>query len=141
MESEIFRALIGGALIGLAATLLFLFNGRVSGISGILNGAINPSKNDYFWRWAFLAGLVGGGFILKSEMPEVFLGRLATHDYTLVIAGLLVGFGTLLGSGCTSGHGVCGISRLSKRSIVATITFIISGVVSILFFRLIGVIV
>lgn len=141
MASEYLSALAGGGLIGVAATMLLVFNGRVTGISGIVSGAINPTRGDFFWRWSFLIGLIGGGFILKEQMPEVFLGRLSTHDWTLILAGLLVGFGTLLGSGCTSGHGVCGMSRLSIRSLVATVSFIVAGVLSIVVYRLLGVIV
>lgn len=141
MASEYLNALLGGALIGIAASLLLLFNGRVTGISGILNGALNPTRSEFLWRWSFLAGLIGGGFFLAENRPEVFWGRLATHDWTLVAAGLMVGFGTLLGSGCTSGHGVCGMSRLSIRSVIATVTFIVVGILSILFYRLTGVLV
>jgi uncharacterized protein len=141
MRTEFLNALAGGGLIGVATTILLLFNGRVTGISGIVSGAINPQKNETLWRWAFVLGLIVGGFVLKATFPEFFLGRLATQDWTLILAGALVGFGTLLGSGCTSGHGVCGISRFSIRSIIATVTFILSGIISIVLFRLLGVIV
>lgn len=143
MPQEYVNALMGGAVIGVAATLMLIFNGRVTGISGILGGALNPtaavSWRDYSWRFLFIAGLVGGGFLLQEFYPEAFLGRLASKDWTLILAGLLVGYGTQLGSGCTSGHGVCGISRLSIRSLVATVTFIASGVLFIVLYRFLGV--
>ena len=131
------NALIGGAIIGLAVSLMLVFNGRVTGISGIISGVLKPQKHDTFWRVAFLLGLVAGGFILKLLRPEVFVlsNNVQTLDYA--IAGLLVGFGTLLGNGCTSGHGVCGISRLSIRSIMATLTFISFGVLSLIIFKII----
>ncbi len=139
MLAEYVNAIYGGALIGVAATLLLVFNGRVSGVSGIINGAIQPQRNETLWRWCFILGLLAGGFLLKELSPEVFKGRLSSPDWTLVVAGLLVGFGTLLGSGCTSGHGVCGISRLSPRSLIATATFILAGIFSIVLFRAVGV--
>jgi len=116
-------AAIGGALIGLAAVLLTLFTGRIAGISGIFGGCLNLGAGDKGWRIAFIAGLIlaplaGGlvGFPLAApEMPASYV--------VIVAAGLLVGFGTRLGGGCTSGHGICGIARLSPRSIVATVIF------------------
>lgn len=131
-----FYAILGGVLIGLAVSLMLLFNGRVTGISGILGGIIRPQKDDLNWRVAFLGGLLVGGAILKYTMADVFLQISSAKMIDYIIAGLLVGFGTLLGNGCTSGHGVCGISRLSKRSIVATITFIIFGMISVFIFKL-----
>ncbi|MFZ4713798.1 MAG: YeeE/YedE family protein [Bacteriovoracaceae bacterium] len=130
------NALIGGVLIGLAVSLMMLFNGRVTGISGILGGIVKPQKNDLDWRFAFIGGLLFGGIILQYLRPEAFvqISRALWFDY--VFAGLLVGFGTLLGNGCTSGHGVCGISRLSTRSIVATLTFILFGIISVFIFKL-----
>lgn len=140
MSTERFmtNAFIGGSLIGLAASLMLLFNGKVTGISGILGEILNPKTSDKKWRLLFIAGLMLGGYILKMyTQNEVFKieTRVLTIDY--VIAGFLVGFGTLLGNGCTSGHGVCGISRLSPRSIIATIVFISSGILSVLVFKLI----
>lgn len=128
--------ILGGVIIGLAATIMLLFNGRVTGISGILGGVLNKNSLDKSWRILFLVGLVLGGFFLKLIRPEVFtlISSATTLDY--IVAGFLVGVGTLLGNGCTSGHGVCGISRLSPRSIVATVTFISAGVVSVLIFKL-----
>lgn len=135
------NALLGGALIGISVSMMLLLNGRVTGISGILNGVIAPSTGagDRRWRWFFLSGLFAGGLTLKAVMPEAFSGGLNTPDWTVVVAGLLVGFGTLLGSGCTSGHGVCGISRMSARSFVATIIFISLGVIAVAAFRALGV--
>lgn len=127
--------ILGGILIGLAATMLLLFNGRVTGISGIVGGVLNTKTPDKKWRILFLLGLILGGALLKILKPEVFtvISTAAPFDY--IIAGFLVGIGTLLGNGCTSGHGVCGISRLSLRSIIATITFISAGVFSVAIFK------
>ncbi len=129
------NALIGGVLIGLAVSLMLLFNGRVTGISGILGGVVRPQKRDLDWRLAFIGGLLFGGIILKVLRPEVFVQVSSAYWYDYALAGCLVGFGTLLGNGCTSGHGVCGISRLSGRSIMATVTFIFFGVLSVLLFK------
>lgn len=130
-------ALIGGAIIGIAASLMLVLNGRVTGISGIVAGVLRPIKGDTLWRSLFLLGLLIGGFILKMVRPESFESlslNMGIADYA--IAGFLVGFGTLLGNGCTSGHGVCGNSRLSVRSMVATMTFILFGVISVVIFKL-----
>ena len=126
----------GGILIGLAVSLMMLFNGRVTGISGILGGIVKPKKNDLNWRVAFIGGLLFGGLILLWIKPEVFVQVSGAMWFDYIIAGLLVGFGTLLGNGCTSGHGVCGISRLSIRSIFATIIFIIFGIISVYIFKI-----
>lgn len=132
--------LFGGLLIGAAVSLMLYLNGRVTGVSGIIYGAtVTPKKGDRAWRWYFISGMLIGGFILKLLRPEVFSGGLPTQDWTLVVAGLLVGFGTVLGSGCTSGHGVCGTSRLSPRSLAATVTFMLAGVVAVFVFRKLGV--
>ncbi len=129
------NAVIGGVLIGIAVSLMLLFNGRVTGISGILGGIVKPQRNDLFWRIAFILGLIFGGIIIQLVKPSAFFQTSSVLRIDYVIAGLLVGFGTLLGNGCTSGHGVCGISRLSVRSIIATITFITFGVISVLIFK------
>lgn len=130
------NALLGGVLIGLAVSLMMLFNGRVTGISGILAGILRPTKTDLDWRISFLAGLLLGGFTLLYFRPEAFvqISSAVWGDY--VVAGLLVGFGTLLGNGCTSGHGVCGISRFSVRSLFATVTFIVFGMLSLFVFKI-----
>jgi uncharacterized protein len=126
-------ALIGGALIGLAVTALFALNGRIAGVSGILGGLLAKPRGDPMWRLLFLAGLVLGAgtyaFVrpLKIEIDASFP--------VLVLAGLLVGFGTQLGKGCTSGHGVCGIARLSPRSIVATAVFMVSAGMTVFIVR------
>jgi uncharacterized protein len=129
------QALVGGVLIGVAVSLMMLFNGRVTGISGILAGILKPQKNDVDWRVFFVGGMILGGFFLTALRPDAFRQLSAAQPVDYVFAGLLVGFGTLLGNGCTSGHGVCGISRLSVRSLLATVTFILFGVLSLLVFK------
>ena len=132
-------ALFGGALIGTAVSIMLIFNGRVTGISGIIySSTVARTKGDLAWRWYFIAGLFGGGLILNVLKPEVFSGYLQTPDWSVALAGLLVGFGTILGSGCTSGHGVCGVSRMSVRSILATVTFIGAGVLTAFLIRQLG---
>jgi uncharacterized membrane protein YedE/YeeE len=119
-------ALAGGAIIGIAAVLFALFNGRVAGISGIVGGLLRPPFPDAAWRVAFLAGLIAAPILygLFAGPPDLTIDA----DYpTLVVAGILVGLGTRYGSGCTSGHGVCGVSRLSPRSLVATLAFMAAG--------------
>ncbi|MGB5082015.1 MAG: YeeE/YedE family protein, partial [Burkholderiales bacterium] len=123
-------ALIGGAIIGVAAGLFLLLNGRIAGVSGILGSLLRPQSGDLSWRVAFIAGLVAAplAWMLFAALPEVRIDA----DYAgLVAAGLLVGVGTRYGGGCTSGHGVCGISRLSPRSIVATVLFMVAGFASV----------
>lgn len=142
MQQDWINALIGGAIIGISVSLMLLFNGRVTGISGIVNGILSPLKGDTAWRVLFVMGLFAGGLALKVASPETLsIGALATETWTLIVAGLLVGFGTVMGSGCTSGHGVCGISRWSIRSLVATVIFIGAGVVAVYLFRMLGVLV
>ncbi len=115
--------LVGGLLLGLAAALLLLLSGRISGISGIVGGLLAPKSSDAGWRVVFLVGLLLGAFGYMLATGGVIPVRLQASMPVLVVAGLLVGFGTRLGSGCTSGHGLCGIARLSKRSIVASAVF------------------
>ena len=120
-------AFAGGLLIGLAAALLILLEGRIAGISGIVGGLLQPlRKGDVAWRMAFALGLVAAPLLYRAlaELPQ---SRIDAGWATLVVAGLLVGFGSRLGSGCTSGHGVCGLSRLAPRSLVATLTFMGAG--------------
>jgi uncharacterized membrane protein YedE/YeeE len=131
-------ALAGGALIGLASATLWLLSGRLAGCSGILGGILFRS-GDRAWRLAFVAGLVGGGAVMRVLSPEGF-GPPPGRSFALVaIAGVLVGVGTALANGCTSGHGVCGISRFSKRSIAATLTFMATGALAVAALRWLGV--
>jgi uncharacterized membrane protein YedE/YeeE len=115
-------SLLGGVLIGLAATVLLLFNGRVAGVSGIVGGVVRPDPREWRWRALFVAGLVVVGLVARALSSDAIGGMMAPLP-VLAGAGLLVGFGTGLGSGCTSGHGVCGIGRGSPRSLTATMTF------------------
>ncbi|HEU5058267.1 MAG TPA: YeeE/YedE thiosulfate transporter family protein, partial [Kofleriaceae bacterium] len=121
--------LAGGAIIGLGAAVLYLLSGRIAGVSGILGGALVPRAGETGWRLMFLAGLIGGGAIGALAAPEAY-GLPRGSLLLLLAAGVLVGFGTRLGNGCTSGHGVCGVARLSRRSMAATALFIAAGVVS-----------
>ena len=127
-------ALAGGLLIGLAAAVFVLFNGRIAGISGILGGLLRAHPGDVGWRVAFLAGLMAAPVLygLVAALPQVTVDA---GEGTLVAAGLLVGVGTRYGAGCTSGHGVCGISRMSPRSLVATATFMFAGFVTVYIVR------
>ena len=124
------NSILGGIILGIAVSVMLLFNGKVTGISGIVGGILNRENADKSWRVLFILGLLLGGFILKWIYPVAFTVQsyATTTDY--VIAGFLVGFGTLLGNGCTSGHGVCGISRFSMRSILSTCIFITFGIIS-----------
>ena len=127
-------ALIGGGIIGIATAVLLLFAGRIAGISGIVGGLFKQPSADTGWRIAFLAGLLLAPICWQqfSNLPPI---QINANDATLALAGLIVGIGTRYGSGCTSGHGVCGISRLSPRSIVATMLFIATGVMTVYFIR------
>lgn len=121
---------VGGLLIGLSAVMLLLFNGRVAGISGICGGVLSDAEGRD-WRVAFVLGLVSAGLVFFLVQPRAFAFELERTPVAIAVAGLLVGFGTRLGSGCTSGHGVCGISRFSKRSMVATATFMTTGAITV----------
>lgn len=127
MTESIMNALLGGALIGLAATGMMLFVGRIAGISGVVGGLLRPVSGDLTWRLAFLGGLLAGGVLLALSAPQVFQVPSGRSAQTIALAGLLVGFGTRMGNGCTSGHGVCGLTRLSPRSVVATLSFMFTG--------------
>jgi uncharacterized membrane protein YedE/YeeE len=131
-----FSALFGGILIGLSASAMLLLDGKIAGISGIVAGVLKPVKGDTLWRICFLAGLFCGGLVLRLVLPGAFDFGIIRSLPTLIIAGVLVGFGTRLGSGCTSGHGVCGVSRLSPRSLVATGTFMTTGALAVFLFNL-----
>ena len=124
-------ALIGGALIGLAASVLLLFNGRTAGISGILGGMVSLTKGDTAWRAVFLGALVVGALLYRLVDPASAEITITGSVPMLVVGGLVVGYGTRLGSGCTSGHGVCGIAKLSGRSIVATLCFMAAAAVTV----------
>lgn len=121
-----YAALAGGALIGWAAVMLVLFNGRIAGVSGVLGGLLQPVRGDIAWRAAFVLGLLGAPLVhvLGAPWPAP---RIEADWAALVVAGLLVGLGTRYGAGCTSGHGVCGLSRLSARSMAATLAFMGAG--------------
>lgn len=121
-------ALAGGVLIGLSATLLLWLNGRVAGVSGILNGVVFPKAGDAAWRVAFLVGLVVAAGLYMAFVPSAPLPRTDFSRVGLIVAGLLVGFGTRMGNGCTSGHGVCGLGRLSMRSLAAVATFMATAI-------------
>lgn len=127
-------ALAGGALIGIAAGMFVLLNGRVAGISGIIGGLLKPARGDVAWRMAFIGGLLIApltyALVAALPMPQIDAGYGA-----LVLAGLLVGIGTRYGSGCTSGHGVCGLSRLSPRSLAATAAFMAAGFITVFVIR------
>ena len=128
-------ALAGGALIGLSASMFLLTHGKVTGISGLFGGLLSPSAEDGPVRFAFVAGLVIAGVLARMFAPGLFTAMPGTRTLAVIaIAGVLVGFGTRLGNGCTSGHGVCGISRFSVRSLVATITFIGAGALTVALF-------
>lgn len=129
------ESFLGGALIGLAAALLLVLNGRVAGISGILGNAVGIKAFDRGWRFAFILGLFLSGLTFSFYYPEKFQIKSVASLVDYGIAGLLVGFGSRLGSGCTSGHGVCGLSRLSKRSFYATGTFMFCAAVSVAIFK------
>ena len=133
-------SVIGGALLGLAAVLLFRLNGRIAGISGIFSSALSSEQDDRLWRVLFVVGLVIGGFLYQQVSSSPLITREGFPIAQLVAGGLLVGFGTRVGSGCTSGHGVCGIARLSPRSLAATLIFIGCGMATAtLFFAVFGI--
>jgi len=126
-EFEVIKPLIGGMLIGLSAAILMLARGRIAGISGIVEGVLRPKTGDVAWRVVFLTGLVSGGLVMAMLLPERFdLTTNRTIGMT-ALAGILVGIGVHVGCGCTSGHGVCGVSRISVRSLVAVPTFMGTG--------------
>mgnify|MGYP000025164082 FL=1 len=123
-------SLVGGILIGLASVLLWWFNGRIAGMSGIIANLLSVKTFNMKWQWAFIIGLVASPWIyqLFAELPPI---TVASSPWIYILGGLIVGFGTRLGSGCTSGHGICGNARLSKRSMVATLTFMLLGFLTV----------
>ncbi len=128
------QPMVGGLLIGLAAELLILANGRIAGISGIVAGLLQPVKAEWQWRAVFIVGLMIAPLVypLFGNLPEI---TIAASHVQLAFAGLMVGLGARYGSGCTSGHGICGVARLSPRSIAATVTFMSAGVVMVYLMR------
>ncbi|MBL7543166.1 MAG: YeeE/YedE family protein [Bdellovibrionaceae bacterium] len=123
--------LIGGSLIGLAVTIMLLFNGRVTGLSGIIAATLSRPNKDNVWRTMVVLGMLIGGLVMYKTSPELFLNSSDRGLITIVVAGLLVGYGTVMGSGCTSGHAICGLSRFSLRSLAATITFMFFGFLAV----------
>ena len=130
-------ALTGGALIGLAAALMLAVNGRILGVSGIAAGLVASatSGGERLLRIAFLLGMLAGGIAIGRLFPQALPGALTSNQWVLGVAGVAVGFGTRLGGGCTSGHGVCGMARLSPRSLVATGAFMAAGIVTVYLVR------
>ncbi|WP_371833276.1 YeeE/YedE family protein [Vibrio sp.] len=131
MDTLPWTSFLGGLLLGLSAVFLFVIHGKVAGISGIINGLLSPVKGDRLWRVLFLVGLTAGGLaclvILDIQVPDTT----SIPIHTLILAGLLVGFGTRLANGCTSGHGICGIGRFSVRSVVATCVFMLFAMATV----------
>ncbi len=129
--NQTFSSLLGGGLIGIAVTIMLLFNGRVTGVSGIISSSLAKPTREGLWRWMFIAGLIVGGLLIQVIRPDMFLNVTNRDSIIVIMAGLLVGYGTVMGSGCTSGHGVCGLSRLSARSMIATLTFMLLGFLTV----------
>jgi uncharacterized protein len=130
-----FTGLFGGALIGLAAVVLLIANGRIAGVSGIVAGLLTRDPSEIGWRAAFISGLWIGALVYAASRGAMFPVELAASTPLMIVAGLLVGFGTRMAGGCTSGHGVCGIARVSMRSIIATIVFMTSGIATVFVMR------
>lgn len=128
-------ALSGGILIGLSATLLLAFSGRIAGISGIVNGALESAARKEGWYWFFLVGLILGGAFYEYGLAPQPTPRSPLAPWAMIMGGLLVGIGTRLGNGCTSGHGVCGLGRLSGRSLVAVVTFLLTAMATVFIIR------
>ena len=134
--NEYWAPLIGGVVIGLSSSTMLGGLGRITGISGITTALYEWPKKENLWRYSFLLGLLSGGLILMWTQPQLFDYSLESSFIKIISAGLLVGIGTRMGGGCTSGHGVCGLPRLAKRSMVATLTFILFGVITVAVERL-----
>jgi uncharacterized membrane protein YedE/YeeE len=137
MTSGYWTALGGGALIGLAATILWVSLGRVAGVSGVWGEILAPATRDRGWRMAFVAGMVVAGVVAAMVSPSS-ITRSPAPLAVVALGGLLVGFGTRLGTGCTSGHGVCGLARFSRRSLIAVMTFMLTGGVTVAIVRALG---
>jgi uncharacterized membrane protein YedE/YeeE len=134
-EFEVAMPLAGGILIGVAAAMTLLFSGKIAGISGIFGGMLFQRGVERTWQTVFVAGLIAGGVLLYNINTEYFEDSSGRGLVTVTIAGLLVGIGTRVGGGCTSGHGVCGIGRLSARSLAATVTFMVAGMTMVTLFQ------
>lgn len=135
LEVVPWSSLIGGMLLGVSATVLLLINGKIAGISGVINGLISPKDGEFSWRLLFFAGMVLGGLLSVALLGVQVPNTEGISFSLIVVAGVLVGLGTRLANGCTSGHGICGIGRLSKRSVIATCVFMLVAGVTV-FFRL-----
>jgi uncharacterized membrane protein YedE/YeeE len=135
---DLIQPLVGGVLIGLATSFFLWMKGRVFGVSGIFAGVLFPKKGDTAWRIFALLGFFSAGFLFQEIAPQMLGGEIQGAHSRYLLAGLLVGFGTQLGNGCTSGHGVCGISRLSPRSLIATLTFMSVGILTVAVIRSVG---
>jgi len=133
VEFEVVKPLVGGILIGLSAAILMLAKGRIAGISGIVEGVLKPTQGDIFWRVIFLFGLIVGGLTMSLFIPENFDFSTNRSLELIALSGLLVGLGVHVGCGCTSGHGICGISQISVRSLVAVPTFMTAGALVVWF--------
>ena len=134
-DISLLQSLLGGALIGCAAVLLYLSNGRIAGVSGVLGGALYEPIRVAQWRFAFLFGLVAGGVLLLFVLPRATVVHITDSMPLVVAGGLLVGYGSRLGGGCTSGHGVCGLARFSRRSLIATLTFMFTAMITVFVVR------
>ena len=130
-DFEVLMPLTGGILIGISASMMLLFSGRIAGVSGIFGGMLFQQGKERAWRLSFITGLIAGGILLYAINAEFFENSSGRGLLAVNIAGFLVGIGTRIGGGCTSGHGVCGIGRLSVRSIVATVAFVFAGMVAV----------
>ena len=125
-----FASIIGGTILGIAALILFATVKRIAGVSGIIGGLLLFKKNDTAWRVVFLSGLIFGGLILSKVYPQTLSIELTYSTPALILAGLLVGFGSRIGNGCTSGHGICGLGQLQPHSMVAVISFLTTGIIT-----------
>jgi len=130
-NSDLIYAIAGGVMIGLASIGMMLFNGRIAGISGILKGALRYQKNDFLWRISFVCGMVLTGAVISRFYPGYAVVEISRSIWAYMAAGLLIGLGAGLSNGCTSGHGVCGVGRLSNRSVMITMMFTISGIITV----------
>lgn len=130
-DFSIWPPLLGGILIGLASAGLMYFSGRIAGISGIYRGLLMPQSGQIAWRGMFIGGMIFAGLVMSVISPQVFEDSAGRGMITTLVAGLLVGIGTRIGSGCTSGHGICGIGRLSARSMASVVVFMTAGIVMV----------